>query len=145
MNGLEVARQQADIFPSFMFGGHDSDRNVFDSVHVLSLPGFTWIDVDSAADQRRAAMACAVVGQRQMLTVGGTDLAQRGSSLWTTPDSFPQGLGIFDMTDLRWKSSFDASARAYESPQSVKDWYERGYVLHFPSTTRISADNIQPT
>jgi len=110
---------------SFVFGGHDASRNTYDKVYVLSLPSFEWTELDSRTEPR-AAMGCALVGRRQMLTVGGTDLSRRQADLWETADRFPQGLGIFDLTDLQWKTSFDASTRAYESPESVRRWYEEG-------------------
>lgn len=110
---------------SFVFGGHDESRRTYDRVHVLSLPAFEWTELDSRTDPR-AAMGCALVGRRQMLVVGGTDLSRTNSALWRTADKFPRGLGIFDLTDQRWKTSFDANARAYESPESVRSWYEEG-------------------
>ena len=36
-------------------------------------------------------------------------------------DPWPQGLGILDLTELRWKESYDANAATYETPKIVKD------------------------
>ena len=42
-----------------------------------------------------------------------------------TLDPFAKGLGVFDMTEMRWKDSYDANALAYRTPEAVKGWYAR--------------------
>lgn len=36
-------------------------------------------------------------------------------------DPWRQGLGIFDLTTLEWKSSYDPSAEPYQSPRMIKE------------------------
>lgn len=36
-------------------------------------------------------------------------------------DPWPQGLGIFDLTEMQWRDDYDANADLYESPRMVKD------------------------
>ena len=42
---------------------------------------------------------------------------------WEDEDPFPQGLGIFDMTALKWKGSYDDKAAEYHSPEPVQVFY----------------------
>lgn len=57
-----------------------------------------------------------------MLSIGGLDPndANLGS---TSKDPIAQGLQIFDLTEMRWTSGYDAGAAPYQSPKVVKDWY----------------------
>jgi hypothetical protein len=61
-----------------------------------------------------------------MLSMGGVDGENRTFSAPTTADPWTYGLGILDMTELRWTDSYDADAPAYDSPTVVKEWYEAG-------------------
>jgi len=54
-----------------------------------------------------------------MVTIGGLLSGVKTANL--TKDTLKQGLGIFDLTGLQWRSSYDASAEAYRSPTIVKD------------------------
>ena len=58
-----------------------------------------------------------------MLTIGGYT-AESDANLGTmSNDTFLQGLGIFDLTEMQWKDKYDADAPPYESPDVVKAWY----------------------
>lgn len=105
----------------FVFGGLGGDNRPYDDVFILSLPAFTWTTAPYMPKSPRYLHSCAVVGKRQMLVVGGVD-----ENIWNslTPDPWPQGLGIFDMTDLKWKTDYDANAEDYETPSTVRLWYE---------------------
>jgi hypothetical protein len=62
-----------------------------------------------------------------MLSWGGLNYnPSSGSDAWWDTDPYPQGIGIFDMTDMEWKTSYDASADAYEPHASVRSFYENG-------------------
>lgn len=102
-----------------MFGGKD-DHEFFDDVSILSLPGFVWKSANARAKDwtGRAFMSCVRAGNRQMIVVGGDSGRAK--------DTFPKGLGVFDMTDLTWKDSYDAGAAEYDSPQVIKSWYDEG-------------------
>ncbi|KAJ3955659.1 hypothetical protein N0V92_007807 [Colletotrichum tropicale] len=96
--------------------------STFDDVFVLSLPGFVWTQVPYESKNTRRYHTCTVVGRRQMLSVGGTD----GKTAWSGPDPWPNGLGLFDMTDWAWKTDYDAEAKDYETANTIRDWYEKG-------------------
>ena len=110
---------------SFVFGGYDpTNSRTYGDVHVLSLPGFVWRRIDATSGGLRSGQACVAVGNRQMLTIGGVD--PQADKPWQSKDPFPQGLGIFDMTALKWKEIFDHKAAAYDSPEPIREWYAGG-------------------
>jgi hypothetical protein len=56
-----------------------------------------------------------------MVVVGGLN----PNAFNLVPDIWPQGLGIFDLSAMEWKSQYDASAPAYVTPDVVKSWYKQ--------------------
>ncbi|KAM0327209.1 hypothetical protein ACHAQA_006343 [Verticillium albo-atrum] len=111
----------------FVHGGRNPANNaVYDDVYVLSLPGFVWSKADYESKSPRIAHACVLAGNRQMISMGGVDSSQGSPGIWEDIDPRPQGLGIFDMTEMKWTNSYDANASAYESPAGVQAWYEEG-------------------
>ncbi|KAM0331522.1 hypothetical protein ACHAQA_003199 [Verticillium albo-atrum] len=115
-------------FDIFMYGGQsDEEDKLFGEIYVLSLPGFVWTKVHDDTSSERAYHACALVGNRQLLSWGG--LQGRGWTnefRWDTADSFPQGIGIFDMSELAWKNAYDAKAAEYRAHERISSWYENG-------------------
>ncbi|KAI1770838.1 hypothetical protein F4818DRAFT_223084 [Hypoxylon cercidicola] len=117
-----------NTYEIFIYGGTSDQLGVITSdVYVLSLPGFVFFRANSAGTPR-ADHACVVVGKgkRQMLSYGGVDGGSGLRSSTTTPDPWRQGLGIFDMTEMRWTDSYDPNAINYEPPADVNSWYVRG-------------------
>ncbi len=113
--------------PSFLTGGENKrDQIRYDDAYVLSLPGFVWTKVPSQPSGKRSIASCISVGKRQVLSIGGT------ASGWTDQDPAPQGLLLFDMTDLKWKDSYDANAAAYQRATDLKTWYSNGYASAGP-------------
>ncbi|KAH6691469.1 hypothetical protein F5X68DRAFT_229322 [Plectosphaerella plurivora] len=116
-------------FEIFVYGGHLGGNDiVYDDVHVLSLPGFFWRKADYESKSPRDSHACVVAGdgKRQMISYGGVNDKSSSSGFWREKDPFPQGLGVFDMTEMAWKTRYEADAAAYESPEAVKSWYAEG-------------------
>lgn len=126
----------------FIFGGHVANPNgdpassaspaqaevniALDEVSVLTLPGFYWAKATYEAKYPRTEHSCNLVGHRQMLVIGGYD-PSRANSSDKLKDPWSQGLGIFDLTDMRWKDGYNANAGAYTSPDNIKGYYqERG-------------------
>ncbi|KAL9583210.1 MAG: hypothetical protein Q9212_002840 [Teloschistes hypoglaucus] len=95
-----------------------------DSVHVLSLPAFTWFRADYSANNTRYFHTCEVVGHRQMLSIGGRNPLDDGQGI-LSPDPIKHGLQIFDLTEMKWSDRYDANAAPYTTPQIVKDWYRK--------------------
>ncbi|XXG98993.1 hypothetical protein Hte_005326 [Hypoxylon texense] len=117
-----------NTYEIFIYGGTSDQWGLISSdVYVLSLPGFVFFKADSRGTPR-ADHACVVVGKgkRQMLSYGGVDGGSGLRSSTTTPDPWRQGIGIFDMTEMKWMDSYDPNATNYDVPADVNDWYERG-------------------
>ena len=61
-----------------------------------------------------------------MLVVGGqldtVDL-EGGDDSDRIPDPWPQGLGIFDMTNLTWRDEYDPDLPTYKTPDAIKKIY----------------------
>lgn len=96
-------------------------------MYALSLPGFQWTKVpDNDATERRDHV-CDVVGKRQMLSWGGLNSSRNGhEGHWLPKDPFPNGIGIFDLSELEWKDSYDADAAEYQTHESIMSWYSDG-------------------
>lgn len=101
-----------------------SGRAAIDDLWILSLPGFTWHRVRYEPEHPRVGHTCVAASNRQLLSVGGFDSNLGNPRWWRTKDHFPQGLGVFDMTELAWKDGYDADAEPYESPAEIRAWYE---------------------
>ena len=73
-----------------------------------------------------------------MAVIGGLD-ATVGNitdiSLWQDP--WPQGIGIFDLSNMEWKDHYDPEAGPYRTPEAVKDWYRQNG--RYPSQWNVSA------
>lgn len=116
----------------FLYGGvSDQIRDTSPEVYVLSLPGFVFFKGPTDAPPR-SDHQCAVIGkgQRQMLSVGGVDGENRTFTAPTTADPWTYGIGVLDMTELKWTDSYDPDAPDYESPTVVNEWYNAGNLDH---------------
>lgn len=62
-----------------------------------------------------------------MITIGGYDESLRSPDrYWRDPDPWSNGLGVFDLTEMRWSNEYNAAAEGYKSPAVVKTWYSEG-------------------
>nr|CDP31338.1 Putative protein of unknown function [Podospora anserina S mat+] len=98
-------------------------------VYVLSLPGFVFFKapVEQTLGKKRDDHTCVVAGKRQMITIGGYDESLRSPDrYWRDPDPWSNGLGVFDLTEMRWSNEYNAAAEGYKSPAVVKTWYSEG-------------------
>lgn len=119
---------------SFVYAGFDGLHNgpvsvVFDTISILTLPAFNWIQVPYTPKATRIGHSCNAVGGSQIISIGGADvLIPRGASsipsnqlaFNASTDPFTQGLGIFDMTILNWVDRYTADAPDYERYDLVK-------------------------
>ena len=124
----------------FIYGGFDdifisstsnpsSDDNAnqpaFNVVYVLSLPAFVWFKINDTSAEPRTQHRCNVAGNRQVISVGGINPTVSYPAYFSQTDPWAQGLGIFDMVDLKWTNTFDAAAAAYTVPSVMQDWYNQ--------------------
>ena len=136
MSLLDIALSvpHTDRFVSFIFGGAVNpafdwvapDDEGYTDVYVLSLPAFRWFKSNATASVRRASHTCSVIGKRQMISIGGR-LPSSRRALGKEPDPWRSGIGIFDMTLLRWQDRYDAGAKEYDTPEPVKRYYTTSY------------------
>lgn len=105
-----------------MYGGRNASDHYFDDIWVLSLPSFTWTEVYSG-DSPRAGHTCHLVGNRTLLTVGGTSSVGQTKGVSASSglgcDWEVKSVGILDVSDMVWGSVYDAKAPAYKVPQKV--------------------------
>jgi hypothetical protein len=122
-----VGVEGKDSYEIFIHGGHvpgdgSAEPNFFalDEIYVLSLPSFQWFKADYPATMARFEHCCNVVGQRQMLVVGGAPSIDSWiDSYGNIRDQWTWGLGVFDMSEMKWSPRYDASAQAYVTSDVV--------------------------
>ncbi|KAF5593232.1 kelch repeat [Fusarium subglutinans] len=119
--GVQGRNNTYDIY---IYGGWNTwndKTTAFGDVWVLSLPAFKWFKAE-VDGPKRGMHGCALVGKRQMLSIGGNNWGKDEG--WKDKDPWTQGIGILDLPSLTWSSEYDAEAEDYESPKVVKDWYQ---------------------
>jgi hypothetical protein len=119
------------ILVRYIFGG--STNQTFDvpnttdtgflDVFVLSIPAFTWFQINEPSNVRRSNHFCQVIGD-QMLVMGGRDPSQNASSglAWETVDPWTWGMMFFNMTAWAWTGSYSPNA-TYQRPALVQQHY----------------------
>ncbi|KAL8669904.1 MAG: hypothetical protein Q9168_005523 [Polycauliona sp. 1 TL-2023] len=105
----------------------------YDQIYILTLPAFHWFQMDYPPLHPRHSHSCNAVGGSQIFSIGGVDSnAQitvgsledtRKSSFNSSVDRFVQGLGVFDMTELKWMDGYKANKEAYEQSGMVRGYY----------------------
>jgi hypothetical protein len=98
----------------YMYGGRDGADAYYDETWVLSLPSFQWKLVDQGTKPRYSP-TCHVVGNRQMITTGGSDT----SALTSGCDWQTRGVGVLDMSSIVWGSTYNAAADPYVVPDII--------------------------
>lgn len=102
---------------------HGSDTN---TNAALTLPAFEWIQVDASHNSARFGHTCHVVGNSQLLSIGGADAAQ--SDAWSTVDPVFQGLRVFDLNKWNWTQGYNANAAPYKRAGAIGRIYKSKYV-----------------
>ena len=110
------------------------DRVAQGAIYVLSIPAFNWLKQDTQPGVGRYLHSCNVAGNRQMISVGGrvtsateVDEDDANDSITDSglPDPLPQGIGVFDLTDMVRKNTYDPNAAPYITPDIVKNQYRQ--------------------
>ncbi|OHE98750.1 kelch repeat protein [Colletotrichum orchidophilum] len=132
-----------NTYEIFMHGGSNiANKETFDEVYILSLPGFVWQKANYTSRAPRDTHSCVVAGQRQMITFGGVNrMAANGNStiFFNEEDPFRQGVGVFDLTALAWKDQYEPTAATYDSPDAVKAWYNEGNLANVQYSSGVEA------
>jgi hypothetical protein len=95
------------------------------NVYALSIPAFRWFKSTDSDQVRRAQHSCQLIGNKQMLVIGGTQPSNPLGIAAVEP--WPNGLGIFDMSNFTWADSYDPQAPPYEQPEVVRSYYSTEY------------------
>ena len=110
---------------------------------MLTLPAFHWIRQEVKPTHGRSRHTCNVAGNRQMIVVGGLPVTAESGVNYSANDPWPNGklgkaivnvqffiltnamvgIGVFDMSAMKWASEYDPSAASYVTPNVVKDYY----------------------
>ena len=107
-----------------VFGSQASNS---DQVYILSLPSFRWFRANYTSAYSRGGHTCHVT-KSQMIMIGGEDPTHcsrflgDGDAIDAPADPWLQGIGVFDMNALRFKDSYQADARAYETSDVIKNY-----------------------
>ena len=59
-----------------------------------------------------------------MIVVGGASYSAEGTLDYLVPDPWPQGIGVYDLSALEWKTAYDADAEPYVTPDIIKQYYQ---------------------
>ena len=98
-----------------------------DEVYVLSLPSFVWFKANYTSSDPREGHTCHVVGNRQMLSIGGLNpSAIDHTAAVNETDPFWQGIKVFDLTAMQWTNYFNATAAPYLAPSVITAYYAAG-------------------
>ena len=118
-NAAQIFLYGGSVVPGLSLQDDQASNIALAEVYILSLPSFHWQKTELNPSESRNRQTCERMGSR-MIVVGGVTAGLKYADLKT--DSWAQGLGVFDLTDLEWKASYDASGRTYQTPQVVKDY-----------------------
>ncbi|KAL8376360.1 hypothetical protein RB595_007446 [Gaeumannomyces hyphopodioides] len=101
----------------------------FDQAYILSLPSFRWFKAEYKALRPRHGVSCHHAGGGQVITVGGADTTQEGPNnlyqdVFNNQDSFNQGIGIFDLSTLKFADSYKGGGLdSYTLSPEIQSWY----------------------
>ena len=131
-HSLAIRQFRADIRNDrFIHGGIINNslgpNSQTDEIYILSLPSFQWFKADYPSLYPRTGHKCVATGTSQMVIIGGLDPTEVSDGLWKgfngSADPWPQGLGVFDMTSLQWRSSYTANASHYVPPAMIQQYF----------------------
>ena len=154
-----------DTYEIFLYGGlggnFDNDDGKewydtpYDTISILTLPAFHWVDVTYDRPISRNLHTCDSVGGSQILIFGGTDYAPSKFSDFiqksmSSEDPWSQGIGIFDLSNLEWVDHYSARPAPYEQSHPVKQFYAmagQSYVSNLGSsvTALMKTTNFNST
>ena len=107
----------------------------YDTIKILTIPAFTWVDVPYVPSSSRSSHTCHAVGGSQILVVGGIDQDPPNPILgkqdcttndnyrFSTSDPLKQGLGIFDLSTFSWSDHYSAKPQPYVQNDAVSSRY----------------------
>ena len=122
----------------FMYGGSVSYPEIQnpsypeirhpDLVYILSIPAFQWFQAEYRPATSRTLHTCHTTNTNQLIIIGGIVPEEHPTSAHIPVevvhrDPWAEAIGIFDMTTLKFKDSYEAKAKPYEPPEQIKNFY----------------------
>lgn len=129
MAGVASNNNTYEIFMYAGWGGNLGPAAIpYDEVFVLSLPSFNWFKASYGAANPRHALTCHSAGGGQMITIGGVNSTTNGpknlyNDVFNTADQFTQGLAVFDISSMAWKSGYSVNRTEYVPAPVVQSYY----------------------
>lgn len=142
-------------FEIFIFGGTDLSKTVdddllmSDAVWVLSLPSFVWFRADYPPQLARSDHMCNVASQAssQMIVIGGRNRTEVTGPNATDP--WANGINVFDLNNMAWKSDYNPNASAYKTPTMITAYLQNSGPLprswNYPEVQRLFAATFTPS
>ncbi|MCJ1464968.1 hypothetical protein MMC07_003583 [Pseudocyphellaria aurata] len=110
-----------NTFEIYVHGGVIEDNASYSKsgLYILSLPSFHWFRASNGFAFKRTVHTCHI-SNNQMILIGG-----RTGSPGDGHDRDPemQTFGVFDLASWRYKSSYEAGANAYKTPEFITKYY----------------------
>lgn len=140
---LERATDVNQSWQIFLYGGGtpgNGQQSIENgAVSVLSLPSFHWHREPNPLALSRVLHTCNIIGNRQMVSVGGTvsnsssfpSMVDYDSYNMGVLDPWYQGIGVYDLSVMKWKDSYDPGAAQYVTPDVVKAYYRDNDMTDF--------------
>ncbi|KAJ0114157.1 hypothetical protein J7T55_007991 [Diaporthe amygdali] len=127
------AASSNNTYEILVYAGWDGNLGTtsiaWDQAFVLSLPSFRWFKADYQALQPRHGLTCEHIGGGQVLTIGGVDTTQVGpdslyDGVFNTRDAHAQGLAVFDLSSLSFKTRYMSNQTVYNLAPDVQSYYD---------------------
>jgi hypothetical protein len=112
---VSVASPDNSSHNIYIYGGRNPINDIiYDDMYALSMPSFIWTQIYSG-DSPRYGHTCHLVGNRQLVTVGG----QSSTNMTASCDWELKGVGIMDLSAGKWGSIYNANAAPYTVTQQI--------------------------
>lgn len=114
-------------------------------MYILSIPAFRWfLAKDTSPSIPRGGHTCHGTETNQMILIGGVDPRNQTFELENADygddpkDPWTQGIGVFDMTSLEFKASYQAKAEPYQPAEVIREYYKVEFVALSPPPLKNS-------
>lgn len=100
-------------------------------MYILSIPAFRWFLAKYTPSIPRGGHTCHGTNTNQMILIGGVDprnhtfeLVNQDLGDIDPKDPWQQGIGVFDMNSLEFKTSYQAKADPYQPAEVIREYYK---------------------
>jgi Kelch motif len=112
---VSVASPDKSSHNIYIYGGRNPANDIiYDDMYALSMPSFIWTHTFDG-DGHRYGHTCHLVGNRQLLSVGG----QTSTNMTAECDWELDGVAIMDLSTTTWGSTYNPNAAPYTVTQRI--------------------------